>query len=92
MRVQGAGSLRAPVVGACYEGPGRERGSSSPMWHRKEIVGVALRTRDGTNPLFVSIRHRVSLPTCVGTVLRVTPKWRLSEPIRLADAISRMHG
>jgi deoxyribonuclease V len=62
------------------------------MFHRRELVGVALRTRDGTNPLFVSVGHRVSLPTAVDLVLRFTPKWRLPEPIRLADAISRMHG
>lgn len=85
------GVAKSRLVGR-YDEPGRERGSSSPMFHRKELVGVALRTRDGTNPLFVSIGHRVSLETCVSLVLRVTPKWRLPEPIRLADAISRMHG
>lgn len=85
------GVAKSRLVGR-YEEPGRERGSSSPMWHRREIVGVALRTRDGTNPLFVSVGHRVSLQTAVDLVLRVTPKWRLPEPIRLADAISRMHG
>ncbi len=85
------GVAKSRLVGR-YAEPGRERGASSPMWHRKEMVGVALRTRDGTNPLFVSVGHRVGLQTCVDLVLRVTPKWRLPEPIRLADAISRMHG
>ncbi|WP_448192806.1 deoxyribonuclease V [Azospirillum sp. sgz301742] len=85
------GVAKSRLIGR-YEEPGRERGSSSPLWHRREIVGVALRTRDGTNPLFVSAGHRVSLQTCVDLVLRVTPKWRLPEPIRLADALSRMHG
>ncbi|WP_158045326.1 deoxyribonuclease V [Skermanella pratensis] len=84
------GVAKSRLVGR-YEEPGRERGSSSPMFHRRELVGVALRTRDGTNPLFVSIGHRVSLPTAVDLVLRFTPKWRLPEPIRLADALSRMH-
>jgi deoxyribonuclease V len=85
------GVAKSRLVGR-YEEPARERGSSSPMFHRKELVGVALRTRDGTNPLFVSVGHRISLPTAVDLVLRFTPKWRLPEPIRLADAISRMHG
>ena len=84
------GVAKSRLVGR-YEEPGLQRGSSSPMFHRRELVGVALRTRDGTNPLFVSIGHRVSLPTAVDLVLRFTPKWRLPEPIRLADAISRMH-
>ncbi|EWY38479.1 endonuclease V [Skermanella stibiiresistens SB22] len=85
------GVAKSRLVGR-YDEPGRERGSSSPMFHRRELVGVALRTRDGTNPLFVSVGHRVSLPTAVDLVLRFSPKWRLPEPIRLADAISRMHG
>ncbi|UEM06271.1 deoxyribonuclease V [Skermanella rosea] len=84
------GVAKSRLVGR-YEEPGRVRGSSSPMFHRRELVGVALRTRDGTNPLFVSVGHRVSLPTAVDLVLRFAPKWRLPEPIRLADAISRMH-
>lgn len=84
------GVAKSRLVGR-FESPGWERGSSSPMHHRKELVGVALRTRDGTNPLFVSVGHRVSLQTAVGLVLSVTPKWRLPEPIRLADRISRMH-
>lgn len=84
------GVAKSRLVGR-YEEPGRERGSSAPLWHRREIVGAVLRTRDGTNPLFVSVGHRVSLQTCVELVLRFTPKWRLPEPIRLADAISRMH-
>jgi len=85
------GVAKSRLVGR-YEEPGRERGSSSPLWHRKEIVGAVLRTRDGTNPLFVSPGHRVSLQTSVELVRRFTPKWRLPEPIRLADAVSRMHG
>ena len=85
------GVAKSRLVGR-YEEPGLERGSSSPMFHRRELVGVALRTRDGTNPLFISVGHRISLPTAVDLVLRFTPKWRLPEPIRLADAISRMHG
>ncbi|WP_051340393.1 deoxyribonuclease V [Azospirillum halopraeferens] len=84
------GVAKSRLVGR-FDPPGLARGSSSPMYHRKEMVGVALRTRDGTNPLFVSVGHRVGLQTAVELVLRVTPKWRLPEPIRLADRLSRMH-
>ncbi|MGQ9371642.1 deoxyribonuclease V [Azospirillum sp. A39] len=84
------GVAKSRLVGR-FDPPGMARGASSPMYHRKELVGVALRTRDGTNPLFVSVGHRVSLQTAVDLVLAVTPKWRLPEPIRLADRVSRMH-
>jgi deoxyribonuclease V len=75
-----------------FEDLGTAKGSTAPLWHRREIIGVALRSRDGNNPLFVSPGHRISLETSVELVMRFTPKWRLPEPIRLADAISRMHG
>lgn len=84
------GVAKSRLVGR-YEEPGPERGAASPMFHRKEMVGVALRTRAGTRPVFVSPGHRVGMDTAVKLVLRFTPKWRLSEPIRLADALSRMH-
>jgi deoxyribonuclease V len=50
-----------------------------------------LRTRPGTRPLFVSPGHRVGLSTAIDLVLRCTPRFRLSEPIRLADRLSREH-
>ncbi len=85
------GVAKSRLIGR-YEDLGNERGSHSLLWHRREVVGAALRTRDGTNPLFVSPGHRVSLETCIQLVLRFAPRWRLPEPIRLADALSRMHG
>ncbi|MCW2236913.1 deoxyribonuclease V [Azospirillum canadense] len=85
------GVAKSRLVGR-YEDLGETRGSCALLWHRREVIGAALRTRDGTNPLFVSPGHRVSLETCIQLVLRFAPRWRLPEPIRLADALSRMHG
>lgn len=85
------GVAKSRLVGRC-EDLAPERGSRALLWHRREVVGAALRTRDGTNPLFVSPGHRISLETCIDLVLRFAPRWRLPEPIRLADAVSRMHG
>ena len=47
--------------------------------------GLALHTR----PVFVSVGHRISLRTAIDYVLRCTPAFRLPEPIRLADRLSR---
>jgi len=41
--------------------------------------------------VFVSTGHRVSLQTAVKLVLELAPRYRLPEPIRLADRLSRMH-
>lgn len=84
------GVAKTRLVGR-YEEPGAERGAWSPLIHRGDVVGAVLRTRPGTRPLFVSVGHRVSLLTAIDLVLRCTPKFRLPEPIRLADRLSREH-
>ncbi len=68
-----------------------ERGASVPLIHRSEQVGVALRTRPGTKPLFISIGHRVSLTTAVEYVMSCTTKYRLPETTRAADGLAS-HG
>ncbi len=63
----------------------QERGATAPLVHRGEVVGMALRTRSGAKPLFVSVGHRISLLTAVDLVMRCTlPGQRLPEPIRQA--------
>jgi deoxyribonuclease V len=66
---------------------GRARGSTAPLVHRGETVGVALRTRDGVKPVYVSIGHRLDLPTAVELALRLAPHYRLLEPIRQAHCL-----
>lgn len=75
-----------------YQEPENEKGSWSPLVHWRETVGAALRTRTGVSPVFVSTGHRVSLPSAIDIVLEATGRWRLPEPIRAADTLSRMHG
>ena len=47
-------------------------------------IGVALRTRAGTNPMFISPGHLADIASAAELVLRCAPKYRLPEPIRLA--------
>jgi deoxyribonuclease V len=61
-----------------------ERGSAAPLVDGSETIGVALRTRTGTNPIFVSPGHLADIPSAAEMVLRCAPKFRLPEPIRLA--------
>ncbi|MEU1039239.1 endonuclease V [Streptomyces sp. NPDC005907] len=72
-----------------YEEPGLRRGSASPLLADEEEVGRALRTRDGTKPVFVSVGHRVALDTACAHTLALTPKYRLPESTRAADALCR---
>jgi deoxyribonuclease V len=71
-----------------FENLGETRGSIAPLIHKNEEVGVALRTKDGVQPVFVSVGNRISLETAIDYVLRCTPKYRLPETTRLADKMA----
>lgn len=63
---------------------GPRRGSRTRLVHQGEVIGAVLRTREGVQPVFVSIGHRVDLETSVRLVLRCSRRFRLPEPIRAA--------
>ena len=65
-----------------------ERGCWVPLLHRGETIGAVLRTRSGVAPLFVSIGHRVSLPTAIWYVLACSPRYRLPETTRWAHRLA----
>jgi deoxyribonuclease V len=67
-----------------YSDLGLEKGSAAPLIDKGDTIGVALRTRTGTNPIFVSKGHLADVDTAAALVLRCCPKYRLPEPIRLA--------
>ncbi|KAF7817199.1 endonuclease V isoform X1 [Senna tora] len=53
------------------------------------IWGAAMRSTPGSvKPIFISIGHRISLPTAI-TIVQLTCKYRVPEPIRQADIRSR---
>ncbi|MFB0620663.1 endonuclease V [Streptomyces sp. AGS-58] len=72
-----------------YDDPAPARGSSAPLLDGTEEVGRALRTRDGVKPVFVSAGHRVGLGTALAHTLALTPRYRLPETTRRADALCR---
>ncbi|MES4891510.1 endonuclease V [Streptomyces sp. NPDC096012] len=72
-----------------YADPAAARGASTPLLAGTEEVGRALRTRDGVRPVFVSVGHRVSLDNALAHILALTPRYRLPETTRKADALCR---
>jgi deoxyribonuclease V len=82
------GSAKSRLIGD-YDEPGPERGSRSPLLHHGERIGTVLRTRTGVRPLFVSPGHLVTVDESIEIVLRHAARYRLPEPQRAADAISR---
>ena len=65
-----------------------KRGSWKPILHEDQIIGAALRTRPGTNPIYISIGHRVSLETAIIYVLGCTTKFRIPETTRHAHRLA----
>jgi len=69
--------------------PGRRRGSKAELRLDSEVIGAVLRTRDGVKSIYVSVGHKIGLEVAVQWALRLAPRLRLPEPIRVADALSK---
>jgi deoxyribonuclease V len=63
---------------------GEEPGDHAPLIDGDEVVGVALRTKRGVRPVYVSIGQKVDLDTAIGWVVACCRGYRLPEPTRLA--------
>ena len=71
--------------------PDLPRGSVSPIENERKVLGYALRTQDGVNPVFVSPGHKISLENAAAAVLSLASVYRLPEPIRRADQAARLY-
>lgn len=72
-----------------HEPPAHTRGATTPLLDGDEQVGAALRTQPNVKPVFVSIGHRIDLPTACTQVLKLAARYRLPETTRQADHLSR---
>ena len=77
------GCAKSLLVGT-HDPPEQERGAYAPLSEGDEVIGVALRTREGTRPVYVSIGHRVDLDAAVKWTLTCSAGFRLPEPLRVA--------
>lgn len=88
--------LDLPTVGVAKsrltgraDDPPAAQGSFTPLMDRGEQVGVVLRTREAVRPVYVSVGNRITLDESVAWVLRLTTRYRLPEPTRLAHHLSK---
>ncbi|CCQ91398.1 Endonuclease V [Nitrospina gracilis 3/211] len=78
------GCAKSRLIGDHRE-PGTKKGSHAPLKGKNgETLGSALRTREGCKPIFVSAGHKIDLASALEWVLRVSPRYRIPEPTRLA--------
>jgi deoxyribonuclease V len=61
-----------------------EVGGYAKLVDEGEVIGAAVRTRAGTSPIYISIGHKVDLPTAIELVLACVRGFRLPEPTRQA--------
>jgi deoxyribonuclease V len=86
--VPAIGCAKTLLLGGAAE-PGIARGDCAALLDHGETVGCALRTRSGVRPVYVSPGHRISVASACEWVLRLAPRFRLPEPLRLADQAAR---
>ena len=87
--------LDTPTIGCAksllcgsHKEPSDKPGSYAEVLDRGETIGVALRTKPGVKPIYVSIGHKVDLETAIYWVLECCRGYRLPEPCRLAHLAS----
>lgn len=71
-----------------HEDPGETAGGWVPLLDAGQTIGAVVRSRRGVQPLYVSIGHRVDLPTAIAFVLRCTRGYRLPETTRYAHQVA----
>ncbi len=82
------GCAKSRLVGTHQEPPDH-RFAHTPLVYRGRVVGAVLRTRKGVHPIFVSPGHRITLEDALRVVTLCVGKYRLPEPVRRADLLSK---
>ncbi len=77
------GCAKSVLVGT-FDEPPPERGAWTPMTHRGDIVGAALRTKQRVQPVYVSPGHRIDIESSIQLTLACNGGYRQPEPTRLA--------
>ncbi len=81
------GCAKTRLLGT-YEEPGPSAGDFTLLQDGVETIGAVLRTKPGTNPIYVSIGHKVELATALKLVIACVKGFRLPEPTRMADIMA----
>jgi deoxyribonuclease V len=84
--------LNKPTIGCAksrlygrHENPAPRKGSFSNLYDEAGgLIGAVVRTKDRTAPIYVSIGHRMDLPTAIRYTLECSKGYRVPEPTRRA--------
>lgn len=84
--VPSVGCAKTLLVGT-HEPLGEERGARAELVDRGEVVGMAIRLRAKTKPVYVSPGHLMDVATAVEVVLAVSAGYREPETTRRAHRL-----
>jgi deoxyribonuclease V len=68
--------------------PQLKKDTWSPLIYKDEIVGAEIKIKPRTNPIYVSVGHRVTLETAVKLTQQCITTYRLPEPILRAHNLA----
>ena len=89
--VPSIGVAKSHLYGNSLNEPGPLPGDFTPLLDEKDsqqVIGAVLRTRSGSQPLYVSPGHRMDVENAVLFVVHCCRGHRLPEPSRMAHQLS----
>ncbi|MCX7857354.1 MAG: endonuclease V [Deltaproteobacteria bacterium] len=86
--ISSIGCAKSCLIGK-YNSPSKNRGSFTYLYLEEKKVGLVLRTKDNTRPLFVSPGYMIDLYCSLDIVLKCTGNYRTPEPLRRAHMYSK---
>ncbi len=86
--IPSVGCAKSRLIGK-YQQPAATKGSFTLLKHKGMTIGAVVRTRDRVKPVFVSPGHMIDVRKAVDVVLNCTGRYRIPEPLRSADRLSK---
>lgn len=80
------GSAKSRLYGR-YEEPADKAFAESPMYDKGELIGVALRSKEHCNPIYISPGHHISMQQSVDVIKNCLRGYRIPEPTRQAHIL-----
>jgi deoxyribonuclease V len=84
------GCAKSILVGH-HDAVGEEVGAWVPLIFHGKVIGAAVRTRSRVKPMIISPGNHITLETSIHYVLACGRGYRLPEPTRQADKLSKMN-
>jgi deoxyribonuclease V len=80
------GSAKSRLYGR-YEEPADTVFAESPIYDKGELIGIALRSKQNCNPIYISPGHHISMQQSVDVIKNCIRGYRIPEPTRQAHLL-----